>query len=87
VSERYSYEQARAIIARTLLGHYTRAEIIERLVRLGDRRPTKLQSARSLAYRVAWRLLPSPGTLTSSEIWEPGSNAVLDRTDGGTVPK
>lgn len=60
--ERISYQTARARIAHALLAHYTRAQILDRLTRVG-RAPSALveplMSDRSLAYQVAWSLLPA----------------------------
>lgn len=64
MDDRYpiSYQTARAMIVRTLLAHHSRPELLDRLARLGRRASPSHElflSDRSLAYQIAWALLPA----------------------------
>lgn len=56
----FTYQQARAVLAHTAHKHYSRRELVSRLhlvdpsAQVADK-----QSALSVAYMIAWRLLPA----------------------------
>lgn len=58
----YTFQTCRARIVHALIVHYSRAEILERLDLLGGRPAPAtelIMSDRSLAYQIAWILLPA----------------------------
>jgi hypothetical protein len=58
--ERYTWQQARNVIAATAARHYSTAEIAERLRMLKPAMTIKPgASKKSLAHQLAWALLPA----------------------------
>jgi IS30 family transposase len=59
-SERYTWQQARNVIAATAARHYSTAEIAERLQLLHPTIEIKTgASKKSLSHKLAWALLPA----------------------------
>lgn len=73
MSEHLTFQQARARIARTLLAHYSRDEIAQKLALVDcNRLIGPFDSAVSLAYKLAWTLLPA-----SSRLERPNDRSVV----------
>jgi hypothetical protein len=57
-----TFQECRAAIVRTALANYSRVEILAKLQKLGADPPAlavPIMTDRSLAYRLAWHLLPA----------------------------
>lgn len=68
-----SYQTVRARIAHALIAHYSRAEILERLACVGHAPSPVIEpifSTHSLAYQVAWALLPAAPLTIAPARWE-----------------
>jgi hypothetical protein len=85
----YSFSQARARLVAVALSSLGRAGIVDALRQCGSfpRLGDDLLSDRSLAYRLAWLLLPAGSTYVKRGPADLDWNAVQNRTDARTGRK
>jgi hypothetical protein len=85
----YSFSQVRARLVAAALASLGRAGIVDTLRQCGSlpRLGDDLLSDRSLAYRLAWLLLPAGVTYVKRGSPDLVSSAVQIRTDAGSVSK
>jgi hypothetical protein len=85
----YSFMQARAKLVAVALFWLGRSGIVDSLRQCGSfpRPGDDLRSTRSLAYRLAWLLLPAGGSYVKCASADLDVYAVQIRTDAGTVRK
>jgi hypothetical protein len=85
----YSFQQVRARLVAAALSSLGRAGIVDALRQCGSfpRLGDDLLTDRSLAYRLAWLLLPAGITYVKCEPADLDWNAVQIRTDAGTGRK
>jgi len=85
----YSFSQVRAKLVAVALFWLGRSGIVDSLRRCGSfpRPGDDLRSTRSLAYRLAWLLLPAGGIYVERGSADLDCSAVQIRTDARTDPK